>query len=91
MQLSSRQLYFSKHSVSFSLAIHSQCYHALEDEVPIRCSTAADHKFRAGHTLIRYVFAFMNSESINSLWDCLHYTNWVILFCTKELIHWYLT
>lgn len=57
----SGQFYFSKHNVSFFLAIHSHFYHALEDEAPSRHLTAADHKFRTDtnptdHRLTRYFF-----------------------------------
>lgn len=57
--------------------MHSHCYHALEDEAPIRHLTAADHKFSTDtnatdQRLTRYFFPFMNSVTINSLSDCLH-------------------
>jgi len=52
--------------------MHSHCYHALEDEAPIRHLTAADHKFSTDtnptdHRLTRYFFPFMNSVAINPL------------------------
>lgn len=75
------QFHFSKHNVSFFLAMHLHCYHALEDEAPIRHLTAADHKFStdinpADHRLTRYFFPFMNSLVINPFSNSVYIYKW---------------
>ena len=90
------QFYFSKHNVSFFLAIHSHFYHALEDEAPSRHLTVQITNL--GLTQIQLIIGLQDTFfPLWILWPLIvyqtlfTYTNGEVTFYTKEFIHWYLT